>query len=153
VNAGESEYYGFEMDGQWRPRAPIELFASAAYVKTEFLDFVDGGNDFSGNEFRDAPEWTAAAGATYFFDNGIYLGGDVSYTSSSFLDAANTVENDSRFLTNVRVGYQSGDWEAFAYAKNLFDEDYAFGEQTAGGQTIVRAGDPLTAGIVVQARF
>lgn len=153
VNAGESEYYGFEVDGQWRPSAAIELFASAAYVHTEFLDFVDGGSDFSGNEFRDAPEWTAAAGATYFFDSGIYLRGDVSYTSSSFIDAANTVENDSRFLTNVRVGYRSGDWEAFAYANNLFDQDYAFGEQTAGGQTIARAGDPFTAGIVVQVGF
>lgn len=55
ANGGESETYGLEADVSWLPNANLNLYASAAYVKTEYLDFVNAGVDLSGNESPAAP--------------------------------------------------------------------------------------------------
>ncbi|MEM9278994.1 MAG: TonB-dependent receptor, partial [Pseudomonadota bacterium] len=144
---------GAEIDAKWSPDDNLDLFASAAYVETEFLEFLDGGNDFSGNEFRDAPNFTASAGATYNFDNGTYVSGDVSYTGTSYSDAANTIRNDSRFLVNLRIGHREENWEIFAYARNLFDEEYLSGGATIGANTFAFSGEPRTVGVVFQGKL
>ena len=153
VNAGESEYYGFEIDTKWQPTDALDLYFSAAYVQTEFLDFVDGATVFTGNEFRDAPDISATLGGTYSFDNGAYVSSDISYTASSFSDAANTVENDASLVTNLRIGYRQDNWEVLAYVRNLFDDEYLFGQAPTAAGPITFAGDPRTIGVVFQATF
>lgn len=153
VNAGESEYYGGEIEFAWSPTVNWDLYAGAAYVQTKFLDFVDGAADFSGNEFPNAPALMASLGATYSFNNGAFVSGDVSYTGSSFANNANTIKLDDRFLVNARIGYQGDNWEAFLYARNLFDESYvtSFAQTPFGNQ--ITAGDPRTVGVILQATF
>ena len=153
VNAGKSDQYGGEVEVQWQPTSRWDLFASAAYVKTEFIDFVDGANDFSGNEFPAAPAWTAALGATHYFSDHWYVSADASYTDKSFVEANNTLENDSRFLVNARLGYEERDWDVFIYARNLFDKYYLTDTFESGGLTLGRAGEPLTAGVIFSYRM
>ena len=165
VNAGESELYGGELTLEYRPTPKWDLFASVGYVQTEFLDFSDvsinDGEDLSGNEFPNAPEWTAAAGASYFFDSGWEVHTDVSFTDSSFSFADNNPDlgADSRFLVNGRVGYRQDNWAVFAYVRNLFDDDFVTQstEANTGRVTLpfdqVRTGEPRTVGAYVTANF
>ncbi|MEM0909955.1 MAG: TonB-dependent receptor [Pseudomonadota bacterium] len=150
VNAGESEYYGVELDSQWYPVANTELYVSASYVETKFLDFVDSNTDFSGNEFRDAPNLTLLIGGAYYFNNGVFFSTDVSYTDESFADAANQIETEDRRVLNARIGYSTDNWTLFAYIRNLTDEDYITGRQQTAVGEFVFAGEPRTFGVVFQ---
>lgn len=150
-NAGESHLFGGELELSATPLDGLDLYASIGYVETEFDDFVSGGVQLAGNEFRNAPKWTGSVGGTYFFENGLYLGADATYTSGSFGDAENTPEfrADSRFLLDLRAGYETENFNVFAYVNNVFDNTYAE-ERFAQSVTI---GDPLTFGLVAQLAF
>ncbi|MEM9026579.1 MAG: TonB-dependent receptor, partial [Verrucomicrobiota bacterium] len=148
VNAGESQIYGGELEVSANPVAGLEVFAAIGYAKTEFTDFMTGGDDFTGNVFPFAPEWTASFGGEYFFENGIFIGMDASYTDGSFRDIENTPELDipSRFLVNARLGYEFGNWGIFAYVSNAFDKQYWNRRDDDG---TLRPGDPRQYGVVI----
>ncbi|MEM8554122.1 MAG: TonB-dependent receptor [Pseudomonadota bacterium] len=151
-NAGESQLYGVELEFAGQVTKAIQLFANLGYAKTEFLDLEVNGEDLEGNRFPDAPEWTGALGGSYRFANGITLAADGVYTGSSFNNVQNSDdrENDSRFIVNASVGYETDRWSAFLYANNLFDDDYV--TQVAAGNS-ARVGDPLNVGAFVTVSF
>lgn len=161
-NAGSSQLYGGEVELYAYPSDALEMYASLAYVHTKFEEFITGTDDFSGNEFPFAPELTAAAGATYYFNNGFFLSGDFSFKDDMFADSANdeVLKAEDRFLVNLRAGYLGQGWKIFAYARNLFDEDYVTQGVSGGldnnGRTIlsgVRAGEQRVVGMVAQVNF
>ncbi|MGP1253553.1 MAG: TonB-dependent receptor domain-containing protein [Kiloniellales bacterium] len=156
VNAGESRLYGAEASLEALVTPNLDVFGSIGLVRTEFLDFESRGQDFSGNEFRSAPEVTAAFGATYFFDNGISIGADASYTGVSFVDADNdpAARADARFLVNTQITYDQDRWNAGFFVRNLFDNDYATQRrvQRDGARTLV-AGEPRTFGLYLGFQF
>jgi outer membrane receptor protein involved in Fe transport len=57
----------------------------------------------------------------------------------------------SRTLANLRVGIERETWSAFAFARNLFDRDYAtqFTGSPNDEAVALRAGDPRVIGIEV----
>ncbi|MEM6933437.1 MAG: TonB-dependent receptor [Pseudomonadota bacterium] len=150
VNAGESRLFGGELDIRARPMPGLEVFAGLGYADTEFLDFVTNGEQLAGNEFVTAPKWTAAVGGTYTFEEGFFLGADASYASDSFGDVQNTLGLDARFLVNMRAGYETDFWRIFAYADNVFDNEYLLASFSNGRS---RVGDPMTFGVIGQIQF
>jgi len=154
-NVGESTIYGGEIELQATPNDNLDLYTSLAFVNTEFDDFNSTAGDFAGNEFPFAPELTAAAGLTYYFDNGFFLSSDVSFTGEYYGDAANNslLEVDSRTLVNTRLGYESDNWSIFAYARNLFNVDYytqAATDNSGNNIAIVRSGEPRIIGFIAK---
>ncbi len=157
LNAGESSINGLEVEFEHRFTDSFDVFSSLAIVKTELDNFVSGGEDFSGNEFQFAPELTAALGANYYFANGWVLIADGSFTDEQQSDLQNNPLGviPSRTLWNVRLGYESSQWSAFLYVRNLLDEDYytqpALSSNVLGapGAVIqrVRTGEPRFAGV------
>ena len=156
VNAGESRLYGAEASLEALVTPNLDVFGSIGLLRTEFLEFESRGEDLSGNEFRSAPEVTAAFGATYFFDNGISVGADASYTGVSFVDADNdaAARADARFLVNTQITYDHDRWNAGFFVRNLFDNDYATERrvQRDGARTLV-AGEPRTFGLYMGFQF
>ncbi|MEM9107425.1 MAG: TonB-dependent receptor, partial [Pseudomonadota bacterium] len=104
-----------------------------------------------GNEFPDAPKFTAAFGGTYTFDQGWFLSADASYTASAFTDVGNTpaLKSDARFLVNARAGYRGENFEVFGYARNLLDEEYT----TSAASLSTFVGPPREFGFFVDATF
>ncbi|MEM7427071.1 MAG: TonB-dependent receptor [Pseudomonadota bacterium] len=147
-NAGRSELYGGEIEMRASPTPRLDLYGSFAFVQTRFKDFVSAGVQLAGNEFRNAPRFTAAFGGTFRFDYGFYVAADGNYKSASFSDAQNTAafRSDDRFLVDVRAGVKTENFDVFAYVKNLFNETYA-AERALNSVTI---GDPFTFGVVGQ---
>jgi outer membrane receptor protein involved in Fe transport len=139
-NAGESQLYGGELTVDYRATDMLRLNTGIGYVRTEFKEYTSGGTDFAGNEFANAPRWTASAGAEYDFGNGFVLLGDVSYTDSAFGDAQNSMDGEikSYTLTNLSLTYDYDQLTAGVFVRNLFDKRYA----ETGGATTIRAGEP-----------
>ncbi|MEM7189484.1 MAG: TonB-dependent receptor [Pseudomonadota bacterium] len=153
TNAGKSRLFGGEFELTADLSDNLNIFASGAYVRTKFVDFQSMGQDFSGNEFNEAPRFTAALGGTYEFQNGFFVSADASYTGSSYSDIANTIQNDARFLVNGRVGYRDENFEVFGFVRNLFDNDYAIRRNVSGPNLVVEPGEPMTLGIIGQVSF
>ncbi|WP_147112398.1 TonB-dependent receptor [Tateyamaria sp. syn59] len=154
VNAAKAELYGFELSVEAEPTDQLELFGNVGYTKTEFKSFISGSDDFTGNEFPFAPDWTASIGGRYTWDSGFSLAVDASYKAASFQDNANTYKDDSRWLVNAHATYPINDnLTAGIYARNLFDEDYATARFQSADPTIIRVGEPRTIGAYIQAEF
>ena len=107
VNAGKSEFYGFEtnvtaqFDDQWRAYATLGLLA------TKFKDFpfaVDESGspvnaadpslaNLSGNEFRYAPDLEVSAGVSWEHPREFFASGNVHYTTEQHGDVAKYAVN------------------------------------------------------------
>ncbi|MEM6577917.1 MAG: TonB-dependent receptor, partial [Pseudomonadota bacterium] len=134
-NAASSELWGGEIDYRQLFNDNFEVFAGAAFVQTRLGNYVVNGQDFSGNSFPGAPEVAASLGATYSFDSGLSIGGDINYTGSYFNDNANTpaLKNDDFLITNVNANYEFDNGLVLtAYARNLFNEQYTLSRSATG---------------------
>ena len=164
VNAGKSEVFGGELLVEGEPTANLSLFGSVGYAHTEFINFTSAGVNLAGNRFPNAPEWTAAIGGAYAWNNGVIFAMDASYTGDSFFDATNlaTELSDDRWLLNAQLTYEPGDgWLIGAYVRNILDEDYALQRNATlvptpagpipGAQ--VRSGEPRTIGAFLTKTF
>lgn len=163
VNAGKSEIYGGELSIEGEPTEKLHVYGSVALAKSEFLNFVNAGVDYSGNQFSMSPEVTASLGLKYSVSDNWSVGLDASYTDAVFADDANTpaLKSDSRWLLNMQVNYDNGPWSAGLFVRNVLDKDYAvqrMGTVNAaapGGAVVsgLRGGEPRTVGFFVQRKF
>ena len=81
------------------------------------------------------PANVGSATATYAFDNGIALTGDVSHVDSVYANYTQTVKLPSYGLTNVGVSYTTGPWLFRVVVKNANNARYF----RAGGQDLFGA--------------
>lgn len=153
ANAGESRLFGGELSLSGNPLPGLELFGTVGVSDTEFTEFISGNEDFSGNRFTFAPVVSAAFGGEYFFDNGIVVGVDASYTGATFSEIGNEpgTRVDGRFLLNASLGYETENWAIEAYVRNLLDNEYLIQRDTEFD--FARAGEPLTFGVIGRFRF
>ncbi|MEM7543498.1 MAG: TonB-dependent receptor [Pseudomonadota bacterium] len=150
-NAGRSFLRGFELELRGRLPFAIDAFASAGYVRAQFGEFVTSGQDFSGNFFTNAPQWTGSAGLTKRWQQGFFVSGDVTYQADSFDDPANTRQADKRTLVNANFGYQSKHYLVRVYARNLFKENYI--ARPAVRNPVLKVGRPREVGAEIRLFF
>jgi iron complex outermembrane recepter protein len=109
VNAGKTLHEGIEitLNYNW----PINTFftlnsyISGSLGNYEFKEFVDNGNDFSGNKLTGVPANKVNAGVNLNTSLGIYLSGDFQFVDKIPLNDANSVYTDSYNLINIKMGY------------------------------------------------
>ena len=132
TNAEKSQIYGGELEIQANPTKRLSLFASLGVAITEFEDFqfpqFRSILDFSGEKFPYSPDYTAAVGMDYQFDNGFFFGADLKYTSSaisrSVFEGLEKDELPGYTVANLRAGYRKDNWSITAFISNVTDEEY-----------------------------
>lgn len=144
-NAAEAVSQGVEMDGTMRLSETLFLNASLAYLDAHYSKFENAactaaqvattpgvcGQDLTGRELANAPEWTG----NIALDHEIPVGEnlllrshvDLQYTDEQYLATdldPNTLE-DANTTLNARValGNADGSWELALVGKNLTDEE------------------------------
>lgn len=138
-NAGKSEVKGLEVESSYMLNEELTVYGSVGYAKSEFKDFsatINGAlRDFSGRSFAHAPEVTANLGFTYRHAQGFMVNASANYAGDSNStntpgtvtnpgDANYDLKNDSRWLVNLRAGYEWQNWAAYVQVTNLLDEEY-----------------------------
>lgn len=153
INAGESRSYGGELELSARITPQLDLFAAVGYVDNKYEEFVTANGDFSGNEFPLSPNFTATGGGSFRFGNGVEIEGRISYTDEQEGDVQNSPDRvvEDRLIVDARIGYVAENWEVFAYARNLFDDDHATNRTPGSG--LVSVGDPRVVGISASVIF
>ncbi|MEM6741289.1 MAG: TonB-dependent receptor [Pseudomonadota bacterium] len=128
LNAGKSELYGAEIEGNYAFRNGLSVFGSMGLLQTNFIDFVTADGNLSGNEFPEAPNVTAALGVSYTDPSGFFVSGTASYTGSYFstgsIDNDPALEVDAFTRVDVQAGYAFDGGRVVFYADNLFDSDH-----------------------------
>ena len=174
-NAGSSTVKGFELEAFYQLSTELELAASLGQAKTEFTDFIvtipTNGDptvfDLTGRSFENSPEFTANLAATYSGDNGIFANISMNYADSSNADTNPysrglqegddnfDLQNDSRTLVNMKMGYE---WESiglYLIGKNVLDKEYVSGAAFGTGRRVVKQnlGTPRQLSVSLQGVF
>ncbi|WP_221030735.1 TonB-dependent receptor [Actomonas aquatica] len=155
-NAGQSEYYGFEVELREDLGHGWSAYQSLGHTQTEFVEFTSTAGDYSGNAFPNSPQWTLSAGLSYQRAEGLFGNLAVSYVDDSFTAAENDPDFvlPARTLVNAKLGYRWGQWSAYVYAQNLFDEDYLDNLWSQSATLLgARPGAPRVAGVGIEAKF
>jgi outer membrane receptor protein involved in Fe transport len=149
--------YGAELSASHYLTDRLNLFLSAAYVKTRFKNYITNGQDYSGNQFAFAPALTGSIGGKYYFANNWLVSGDINYQSESYSSPSNASETkiQSYTLINAQIGYQTDKWSAFLYGRNLTNKSYATQYYFGGNGTreFIKIGEPRFIGLKMNVNF
>lgn len=124
-NAANSELYGTDLSLRWQPWEVLTLSGSFGWVHTEFLDYQAAGEDYSGNAFIFAPEFTGSLGAV--FRHGPWMASaNLSHREQSYTRPSNLDDeiSEARTLIDMRLGWEGQRVSAYLFGKNITDEDY-----------------------------
>ena len=134
INAGKTVHNGLEAYAQYQlfntDRYRFDLFAGYTFSDYRFEDFVDGEDDYSGNELTGtAPHVLNAGIDLYPEENGFYAHFNARFVDAMPLRDDNSIYSESYLIANTKLGYRHtfGKWELDLYGgiNNLFDEKYA----------------------------
>jgi len=134
VNAGSTFHEGIEitMKHNWQLN---RLFALNSYIssslgKYEFKEFVNNGNDFSGNKLTGVPANKVNAGLILNTRFGIYFTADYQFVDKIPMNDDNSAYSDAYQIVNFKTGYRfeilSHLTTQFAFGiNNVTNEKYA----------------------------
>ncbi len=145
-NAGETKRQGVEMAVNLFWENGWYAHADYSYVDSEYENYISGGVQYAGKELRGVPHDIANVEAGYRPELG--LGGRLRlrYVSKSYIDSANTMENDSKVVVSGQVSYRFNERYSLELdVENLFDEKYSDYSSYTNGEMTYAPGDPLSA--------
>ncbi|MFV0360714.1 TonB-dependent receptor [Tropicimonas sp.] len=154
-NAGKSEMYGAEFEGQYSFGNGLSIFGSVGLLHTEFLKFTEAAY---GNEFPESPRLTAGLGVYYEHESGFFGSLNGSYTSSFYstgsIENEPTLEVEGFTVFNMELGKRFDNGAEIAiYADNLFDNDYVLSLSGGPPPTEASVSEPRTIGLVLRKAF
>lgn len=128
VNAGEVRIQGLETMLSWKPLKTLRFDVTHTYAKNEYLDFISGTSDYSGNTLAYSPRhhidlrtiWKPMKGLEAELE---WNRTSDYYTSTDNLDPEGQVARPS--IYNLRVSYVNGNWSYWGHILNLTDKKYA----------------------------
>jgi iron complex outermembrane receptor protein len=133
-NAGQTRHQGLELDMNysWYLERDFKLSPFISYTLSDhsFIDFVDGDDDFSGNELTGVPRHRVNAGIRFEKDRLFYWNTTYQYVGEIPLTDANSLYSEAFGILNTRMGYTREFSSRFSLGidlgiNNIFNEVYA----------------------------
>jgi iron complex outermembrane receptor protein len=160
-NAAGGYNYGLESTLQWRATQSFSVESSLGLLRTRFIDYQPAAVDLSNRDQAQSPRYQFAIAGIWRTKSGWMTRVDLTGMDSFYFDVPpNDTRSHAYALTNVKVGYQTQHWSAYAWGRNIFDRTYAirgffFNDTPAGGdnQLYIQRGDPRTVGLTVDWRL
>ena len=135
VNAGKTTHNGLEVSLNYAlldipEQVSIQAFANYTLSDYTFEEFVDEGNDFSGNDLTGVPRNTLNAGIDVQSRLGFYGNLNFQFIDAMPLRDDNSLFSESYTLSNIKVGFQKVlfnhlEVNVFGGVQNLTDTHYA----------------------------
>lgn len=138
-NSGATEQNGLELQlkGDWlnQPRGMVHSFRSSlAYTYHDFAfeDYVDSGDDFSGNALPGTAPHVLNLQTDLVLTNGLYLNATYHYSDPIPLNDENTFFSRAYQLVNLKAGFKgqlgtNTNYELFFGVENLLNVSYSLG--------------------------
>jgi len=127
-NAGKTSHKGIEFGINATPVKDVSVRISGAYSQHRFVNFVEKGNSYNGNEMNNAPRWMHNAEVWYkpSFAKGLRLGAEWQKIGSYYMDPKNTVKYHGYNVLNLRAGYQYKAFEVWLNVMNATNNYYSY---------------------------
>lgn len=132
INAGGSIHQGIEAQFGWQDRRTAVTFARLVYTFSDYVfdTFVDGDNDFSGNELTGQPRHQVGVEAQWQAPLGFYLHGRYRFTGAFPMRDDNSLYSEAWQTVDLRLGWRGPlgqHWQVSPYVavQNMLDEQYA----------------------------
>jgi iron complex outermembrane recepter protein len=164
ANPSTATIRGIELEAMAYLNENFSVRANLGYLDSEYDDFVfqdsEGTNvDFSGLEFRRAPDFTGTVDATYEWDvagGNAWIRGSYRYIGSHHTSVTNNdeLENDSQGIVDASINYAINNLQFSIFGRNLSDEEgYTHGYEVAGLWSYAATRPPRTYGLEVVYNF
>jgi iron complex outermembrane receptor protein len=110
TNAGKTFHEGIEitLNHNWSINRFLALnsYLAGSIGNYKFKEFIDSGNDFSGNKLTGVAPQKMNAGITLNTNIGVYFSTDYQFVGEIQLNDANTAYSDSYTILNLKTGYR-----------------------------------------------
>jgi len=123
-NAAKATSKGLEIDFKALLMADLTLFGGLGINETKFDEFKDAIANYSGNYSKFAPKYSFNLGITYRNTNGVYAQVDTNGYGKMYQDKENLTPRNAYELVNVKLGYETKNYDIYLYADNIFDKEY-----------------------------
>lgn len=133
-NAGQTRHQGLELDVSYSFSMGTNMQLSPHFSYTlndhTFVEFLDRGNDYSGNPLTGVPKNRLNAGLTLSHDNGLQFLATHQFVDEIPLTDANTLQSEAFHLFNAQIRYGRPLAKKFHLdlnlgLNNIFDLNYA----------------------------
>ena len=133
-NAGETEHQGIEIEARYRQKIAGQWFLiprlAYSYSNHSFVDFVDGDDDFSGNDLAGVPRHRLNSGITLRKGRKFVFNLTHQFVDEIPLSDSNTLSSESFNVFNLSTRYTTALSKNFSLdlnfgLNNLFDTNYA----------------------------
>ncbi|ARV10544.1 TonB-dependent receptor [Winogradskyella sp. PC-19] len=134
VNAGQTLHDGLEISLNSnlinKESFTLNGFFNYSLNNYKFENFVDGDNDFSGNDLTGVPSEIVNTGLDFATEIGFYANINFQHIGRQPITDSNSLYSDSYNLTNLKVGFRKSfsgklTFDVFYGLDNIFDEAYA----------------------------
>jgi outer membrane receptor protein involved in Fe transport len=156
---GDARAFGLEASAVWQFNDTWQLHGSLGLLDSKIFESEKTtavSSNVTDRNLAHAPSYTLNFGATYTAASGWFARLDINAIDAFYFDVSHNQQSDAYQLVNLRVGKQWGAWALSAWARNLFDEDYAtrgfyFGNEPPSFENTLytKFGDPRTYGITL----
>lgn len=150
-NAGQTKHQGIEYGITYKPTHEWSFRFSGTNAKHTFIQDVEKGINYGGNEIAGAPHFIGNAEITYkpSFVKGFRLGIEWQHLSSYYLDNANSGKYNGFDVFNVRLGYTIAKFDIWLNALNALNKYYAVLASKSSYGYSYNLGDPreITMGV------
>jgi iron complex outermembrane receptor protein len=131
-NAGGLTSKGVESDFTYRPIAPLTINGAVTYLEAYFTNYIDGPNNYTGNNLINSPRWSSALSTDFTQPIG---GGYQAIADLNYAWRAHTYINIGQQESTHVGGYglmggrlsfgpEQGHWKAGVYGRNLLNKYY-----------------------------
>jgi outer membrane receptor protein involved in Fe transport len=154
-NAGVTSHEGIEMNIKYAPVDDINFRVGGTVAKHRYINYVQQGKDFSGNDMAQSPSYIMNSEIIYkpHYLKGFRISLEAQSLGSYFTDPQNTSKYNGFTVFNLRAGYAFKNFETWINCINVTDKNYAVTvEKTAYG-TSYRPGQLRTVNIGVAYHF
>ena len=126
-NAGQTRHQGIEYGITYKPTSEWMFRISATNAKHTFIQDVEQGINYSGNEIAGAPHFISNAEIMYkpTYVKGLRLGIEWQHLSSYYLDNANSGKYPGFDVFNLRLGYNIAKFDIWVNTLNAFNKYYS----------------------------
>ena len=133
-NAGKTEHKGVEITVEYHLPVTRNLaivpFINTSLNDHRFIRFIDGDNDYSGNNLTGVPDNKTNAGIRILHQSGLYLYANYQYVGEIPLTDAGSLHTDSYWVAHAKAGYRKDISEKFILdvsggINNIADRNYA----------------------------
>ena len=160
---GDARSWGLEASANWQISDAWQLHGSLGLLdtkirETEKTDMVSP--TAADRDLAHAPPYTLNIGTSYSGPGGWFARLDFNAIDAFYFDISHNQKSKAYQVVNLRIGKHWNAWTLSAWARNLFDEDYAtrgfyFGNEPPWFENTLytRFGDPRSYGLTLSYHY